>query len=820
MSVGDGQRVGVVVIHGVGETYEGWQDSYLIPNLEGWIARDELRTFNQHNVAHRGATDTAQAAARGDRTATANKDQPPALHLRLATLDGIDVVVVIEDEAAFERICIETGHGELLEVELFDTQELRIKHRNLIKAHFERMTVFRHADEIIQEMQELGLPATRAFSEESQVYRVRDPESSAPDKTWKSFARTWHRPDQRVAFAELYWADMSKVGNTVPSRAMALIQLFLESPFILGKAFLKRANGREIPWVHPMAWIGGLIRLSNWIMRWPIAGLNVATFITAFFMIALKLGQEFQTFSFGEWLPAAAAVGLATTALGGFFIFKRTVHKKLGLADLSLAGMIYAVILAIILGLGLIASPDNVPVNSDPFAQPETYLLFAVTLIILAWLIWTATINLAALLLSVFALKRLLVRAPPHSVPVARPAAAIALQLLLGIVWKFLLTVLGFLIISILVPGSEAGQTSCAKTMKISDFAANGADLACAMDITKTLLLAIGGLNAMALILVGIAFAVVFGLRWLGKKIFHKAAMAGNLHLPRVIASPLIIAVLFFGSFANVVALNSFAFEELERSATWTLLSGFGILVNGPTAALVALAVFSFTISRLIELSNSFIHIGRDLVDHQYNPPARSFAARLETLGLTDKDANNHEFLRYRRRLRIQRRLEALIEDVISDMEVDRLVFLAHSQGTVIMHDYLVNHDDLIERRGVEDDRLKHVQSIDILTVGSPLKHLYRYYFDDYDRTYEAAAESGQLMAKVNTWTNMYRVDDPIGQDVNLHHAIDNIGLAPGGHVNYWREAPVCEHIWRLIRGEAQRERRHAPIGKLARPQL
>ena len=66
------------------------------------------------------------------------------------------------------------------------------------------------------------------------------------------------------------------------------------------------------------------------------------------------------------------------------------------------------------------------------------------------------------------------------------------------------------------------------------------------------------------------------------------------------------------------------------------------------------------------------------------------------------------------------------------------------------------------------------------------------------------AWEEGKLplAKKVNSWTNMWRVDDPIGQDVELVTSpmhIENKGMDRGGHTMYWKENRVCEKIVGLI---------------------
>ncbi|MEM9029137.1 MAG: CoA transferase [Pseudomonadota bacterium] len=772
MSETETQRVGVIVIHGVGETYEGWTDTYLIPRLERWMAHDVI-----------GATPPSRT------------DRP--ISLRLDTQDD-DIVLVLPDDAAFERLCTSTGLTDLGTDPRFTTHDARFANQATLIEELERLTIWRPSGELLAEFQADDLPCTLGFAKASEVHRVRDPESSKPLSRWQSYTRRWRYGDRQVVFSELHWADMSKVGNTVPSRALALLQLFLESPYILGRAFMRGPN------FGPTALISALIYLANWLMRWPIAGLNVAVFVPAFFAVGLVYGETFFDIDQADWMIRTVAIGLLVTIVGGYLLFRQTVHRKVGLADLALSGALCGLLLLISLGAAYVLNSIGIIEVTTYFGRPETYLTVGTALIVVSWLSWTAVINVAAALVIIVGLRRLLIAPRPGTPRLARPAAAISLSLLLGIVWKFVLTVLGLLVISVLVPGAtaEAGQAACVRELSPTGLVALVGDPYCTITFAKALLLAVAALNAIGLVLVLAAALTVFGLRGVLKWLYRSSAIAGRLNLPRLIASPLIVATLFLGSFINVLSLASIASEDIGNSPTSQLLSQVLSTLETPTSALLGFLAFSFVLRRVVELSNGFVHVGRDLVDHQYDPGPWSTAVKLTSTESGGGGEATDTSQRYRRRLRIQRRLEALIEDVVSDQDIHRLVFLAHSQGTVIMHDYLVNHDDLITRQHDADTRMRQLKSIDILTVGSPLQHLYSYYFHDYDRTYDDPSGSQYLMRRVRTWTNMWRVDDPIGQRVTLMPGIENIGLPPGGHLDYWSEPQVCQRVWDLVRGD------------------
>ena len=110
-----------------------------------------------------------------------------------------------------------------------------------------------------------------------------------------------------------------------------------------------------------------------------------------------------------------------------------------------------------------------------------------------------------------------------------------------------------------------------------------------------------------------------------------------------------------------------------------------------------------------------------------------------------------------------------------------------------------MNHDNLLHPAHDVSTVLSSVERIDAMTLGSPLSHIYRYYFYDYDVPQPFGPENRPLIYKVHSWVNMWRIDDPIAGEVDLLAEIENVGLGTGGHTDYWREPAVCERIWQLI---------------------
>ena len=131
---------------------------------------------------------------------------------------------------------------------------------------------------------------------------------------------------------------------------------------------------------------------------------------------------------------------------------------------------------------------------------------------------------------------------------------------------------------------------------------------------------------------------------------------------------------------------------------------------------------------------------------------------------------------------------------MVETRHFDRLVFLAHSQGTIIIHDSL--------RAVAGTNKLAGPRDIHVLTLASPLTHLYQHYFEEYR---QAAMAPSWLPRNLVSWSNIWRIDDPIADAVRLAGppAIAHGVLGLGGHVDYWREPDVLGIVHRLLTMEA-----------------
>lgn len=760
------EKVGVVVIHGVGGNFEGWTDHFLVPELERW------RAFHSTGQLERKAP---------------NDD----LTLVVEAADRF-IAVNVDGDDHFRAFCAVTGLSYEDSPKFVDRDARRVNRDELI-AYASQVIRLVDASRWLVSLREASVPCAIAFAPESEVHRVRDPESSDPLATWRANVRRWSLSSRDVVMTELYWADLSKVGTTTLTRFSAILQLVMESPAVLGSAFVSHGGG-----VHAL--IRWMILFANWLMRRPIAGLSIAIFTAAFVLLCVEnlVTDQDKTF----WLGAAYVSSLGFTAVVGLAAFSRWAHRKIGLADAALSTTIFSILL-IVCALGL---PNWLP-KLGMLQSSAPYMLLSLFVLLSVWFVWTIVIALTVVVVGLVTLKHALFGRSSGSPPVARAGASITLSVLLGMLWKLILSLAGVLIIVLAEPKSMNLSASCglSGTLTYVDFLKalpSRAEIpdACALAYSNIVLIGITIINFVSIVAVLMALFAVMATRRTLIRFRPDRAQAGTLALPRLIANPVIIFTAFLAAIVNpVLIFGSHGVSNRALDNLQVLFYDVGTFFLTSIAGVLLLVFLYAFVNWLIDVSNSFVHVGRDLVNHQYNGVGGSLMTLIEP----DKTAfevidGRRHVKTYRQRRRIQRRLEALIDEVIGRQDVDRLIFVGHSQGSVVLYDYLMNKDNLVRKDHLETDALADVKSIDIVTLGSPLTHIYKHYFHDYSEN-APKIEDSQLMAKAHWWVNMWRIDDPIGQQLDVVDGITNIGLPPGGHFDYWREDQVCQLVWDMV---------------------
>ncbi|NJO33884.1 MAG: hypothetical protein HC869_12815 [Rhodospirillales bacterium] len=257
--------------------------------------------------------------------------------------------------------------------------------------------------------------------------------------------------------------------------------------------------------------------------------------------------------------------------------------------------------------------------------------------------------------------------------------------------------------------------------------------------------------------------------------------------MPRMVVGRwIVVTVLILGGLQALYLLlriepNDLA-EALQPAVAW---SGLDLPYLATTwkrtvFAIGWVATLSLPILASTRVGN-VVHIARDVIDHQYSRRRASMLTQL-------RKSRDRE--QWPRRARIQGRFITLLDDIVRRGEFDAIVFVMHSQGSVVAFDFL--RDQHIGGQAVGQLRP------DLITFGSPLSHLYEHYFVEYANLANDVAALEGIMGR---WVNLYRVDDYIGTGVADRPGgpVHNEQLPPGGHTDYWREERLARVLIDLI---------------------
>jgi hypothetical protein len=156
------------------------------------------------------------------------------------------------------------------------------------------------------------------------------------------------------------------------------------------------------------------------------------------------------------------------------------------------------------------------------------------------------------------------------------------------------------------------------------------------------------------------------------------------------------------------------------------------------------------------------------------------------------------------------------------------LVIVSHSQGTMAAIEVL-NDEDLAW--------LNHsFRSVKLVTMGSPLNHLYQHYFGHCYPILESHYWSS-LRRRIDQWTNIYRIDDFVGTNLEFPDqsttdlssgdssmtqqtpsfakpvVFENFPVGLRGHVSYWSDREVLDVLKEQLfetRGSTESKNRNA----------
>ncbi|MBY8975143.1 hypothetical protein KHP62_04945 [Rhodobacteraceae bacterium NNCM2] len=157
----------------------------------------------------------------------------------------------------------------------------------------------------------------------------------------------------------------------------------------------------------------------------------------------------------------------------------------------------------------------------------------------------------------------------------------------------------------------------------------------------------------------------------------------------------------------------------------------------------------------------------------------------------------------YPQRERIRRRFVKVAKSMIERHDPCEVIIVAHSQGTIIALDALrKDRPGPPEKSRLFDGEVREDRVWKLITLGSPFTHLYGHYFPD---NFKVPRKEDTYLSE---WTNVFRIDDPIGTHIGPKAARDEdawpreVAIPPGGHTYYWLEPEVEKVLHDVISPE------------------
>ena len=214
------------------------------------------------------------------------------------------------------------------------------------------------------------------------------------------------------------------------------------------------------------------------------------------------------------------------------------------------------------------------------------------------------------------------------------------------------------------------------------------------------------------------------------------------------------------------------------------------VLANVVSSLIVTLLVFATAI--FAQGLRDGLHVLTDVINH--------FFCRCDPFPLPWGEESLATAQVFETQQRIEHRFKEVLKALLDDPEITHLTIVSHSQGTMIAVDVLSLTGLSSTSRATMTARLKTLAEFHLVTMGSPLTHLYQHYFPF---RYPPLTDHrwGGLKHTVKHWINVYRVDDYVGTFITpvpdwmnssgMGSALINVPIDPGGHVAYWRQPAV-----------------------------
>jgi len=626
-----------------------------------------------------------------------------------------------------------------------------------------------------------------AAADYNEYKRVAEPGISEPPPVFPVVHRfAQHESGTSIEAVELHWADLSSLQPGRLNTLLGLFRVIFESHHLVDAMLDPRRSWTS--WLlRKILWIAG------WLLRGPIAALTIATSAICALLLfePVTIGSTFDA----RWQFLAVQGALFAASL---FAFYKIVQRQdyswydtafwLWLTSLALFILAYNDLLLPALDrvwdlkFGTAAAGDAVAIGidcADPTRAGPCYINGLYKVIIWGWRFWGLLLFVCALfLLFAMAWAR---RMRDHT-GIASLSTSIAILILQFLLWTTV-------VVTVIYPMLNRAETNSTLTKAgpLIDRALERGEIKPDDPVVKLAQvpnIELEWIQRFKFIYAATAMTVLLfvAAAWYLMEFRKYRARAGLSDLektarrmPRLLFNPGLVALLIV---AYLVVITLVVLQPLiENKTLFVQLRNYVL----PFAALVALVMPFFFGHRIANV----VHIARDLIDHHYIP-------RLETATYFMPSLFRTRYIRPRR-ARIQNRLKLILNTFLAGQQYDEVVFVAHSQGSVVVYDYLNDAAPAYAEIGGARPSL--------LTFGSPIGAVYQRYF--YEYAARIPAPPG-LASRLKCWINLYRVDDYIGGRIYPPEGLtlDNRVMGLGGHTSYWSEPEVADALDAIVRNQ------------------
>jgi len=578
--------------------------------------------------------------------------------------------------------------------------------------------------------------------------------------------------DQRMAIAEVYWGDLTRICHGWLGSLMGILQI------LFGLRYVAFAAADQPGW--PAQLLKGLGRGCFRLLHGPVLAINFCLMILLFTMILLHLigAEKWLAAGTADWIVMGCCLVAYAIASTGWRVTNTRVFERFWFWVKVNSLFLFAV-----LAFKFIAG--NFSLMELQSLQAIDVTWYGRLFVLQLGLLWGCAIFLLQFMLVCWtmAIFDRRVYKPAIHLSLLLPALSIGIwSHLLLLVWLFV-----------------ADRVSV--LLQIDDLATifAGAPALLGVQFLMSLFLGIvAGVSALQYVLWRQSSSI---------RKFQKGSRPPRLIVNHKVQLALGIGAAVGSALVLFIGINQFT--TLPQHQGWL----GKIMQNCSQIAMVAIVPISLLLGFLIPKCRPMFGIALEIVNHFV------FRAKASQRRFDDEDQfdvwrtslKNGNLYFSRREFVIQRMKRVLrhYADHPSLSSRPQLILLSHSQGTMVSIETL-NDPDMAWLR----DRFA---SINLVTMGSPFQHLYQHYF----RHYYPGLESNHwqhLQSNLDFWINVFRIDDPVGTEIDfpqgfLHQSRSkpsspqetlqpsgciNYPVGARGHVNYWNDHEVL----RILRAE------------------